>query len=675
MNYLLEKFDTKLETVPFSKIKNEHFLPAIKEEITAAKAKIESIKSNTQPPTFQNVCEVLDIVDHKLNIVSNIFFNLHSADTNDERQKLAKEISPIITEYGNDVSLDQMLFQKVKAVFDKRASLNLNAQQNTLLEKQYKGFVRNGALLSNEKKEEMRALDKRLSDLSLNFSEHTLEERKLFELWIEDEKDLSGLPDSVRDMARAQAKEKGRQNAWYFNLDFPSYMPFMTYADNRQLREKLFFAQGSLCAKDNKYDNRPIVLETVKLRHQRAQLLGFASHAHYILAERMAESPEKVENFLNELHIKARPFAEKEMAELKQYAKAHGLSDLCRWDVAYYAEKLKKERFNVDDEMLRPYFKLENVIAGAFQVAEKLYGLDFLEDSEIETYNPEVRVYRVLDRKQKTLGVFYADFFPRAGKRSGAWMTEFRSQSKSTGKDLCPHVAIVCNFTKSTADRPSLLGLDEVLTLFHEFGHALHGLLSDVYYESLAGTSVYWDFVELPSQIMENWVYEKECLDLFAKHFETGERIPEDLISRIKRSMNFHEGRMTVRQLGMSLLDMAWHNRQAPHYSDVAEFENKFLAPLELLPPVKGTSISSAFSHIFSGGYSAGYYSYKWAEVLDADAFMYFKEKGIFSSEVATKFKDAILSRGGSEHPMILYKNFRGQEPSIDALLKRAGLN
>ncbi|MBI2519346.1 MAG: M3 family metallopeptidase [Bdellovibrio sp.] len=676
MNCLLKKFNTKFETVPFSQIKNDYFIPAVKDAIEKAKAKIETIKNNPETPTFQNVCEVLDVVDHRLNIISNLFFNLHSADTNEERQKLAKEISPMITEYGNDVSLDQALFKKVKTIFDQRFTFNLTPQQLTLLEKQYKNFVRNGALLPSEKKDEMRAIDKRLSDLSLNFSEHVLEERKQFELWIEDEKDLSGLPDSVREMASAQAKEKGRPNAWYFNLDFPSYMPFMTYADNRQLREKLFFAQGSLGAKANSYDNRPIVLETVKLRLQRAKLLGFPSHSHYVLAERMAESPENVEKFLKELYDKARPFAEKEIDELKQYAKKHhGLSELCRWDLAYYTEKLKKERFNVDDEMLRPYFKLENVIEGAFQVAQKLYGLHFILDSEIETYNPEVRVYRVLDSKQRVLGIFYADFFPRAGKRSGAWMTEFRSQSKSTGEELCPHVAIVCNFTKSTPDQPSLLGLSEVLTLFHEFGHALHGLLSDVYYESLAGTNVYWDFVELPSQIMENWIYEKECLDLFARHYQSGERIPEDLISRIKSSMNFHEGRMTVRQLGMSLLDMAWHNQQVSLYTDVDMFEAKILGPLELMPLARGTNISSAFSHIFSGGYSAGYYSYKWAEVLDADAFMYFKEKGIFNAEVAHKFKNDILSRGGSEHPMILYKNFRGKGPTIDALLKRAGLS
>ncbi len=675
MNYLLKKFDTKFETVPFSKIKNEDFLPALQEAIKEAKSKIQVIKQDKSSPNFHNVSEALECVDRRINIISNAFFNLHSADTNEERQKIAKEISPVITEYSNDVSLDQALFQKLKAVFDQRSTLKLNPEQMTLLEKQYKNFVRNGALLSPEQKEEVRAIDKRLSDLSLSFSENTLEERKQFALWIEDEKDLSGLPASVRDMARSQAKEKGRPSAWYFSLDFPSYMPFMTYADNRKLREKMFLAQGSLGIKDNKYDNRPVILETVKLRHQRAQLLGFPTHAHYVLAERMAQSPELVEKFLKEIQIKARPFAEKDINELKQYAKkCDGLSELCRWDMAYYAEKLKKERFNVDDEMLRPYFKLENVIAGAFQVAEKLYGLQFIEDREIETYNPEVHVYRVLDRQQKMLGVFYADFFPRAGKRSGAWMTEFRGQSKSSGQDIRPHISIVCNFTKSTSERPSLLGLDEVLTLFHEFGHALHGLLSDVYYESLAGTNVYWDFVELPSQIMENWVYEKECLDLFAKHFETGEKIPADLISRIKRSMNFQEGRMTIRQIGISLLDMAWHTTLPEKISDVQSFETKILQPIEVLPLAPETNSSGSFSHIFSGGYSAGYYSYKWAEVLDADAFECFKDKGIFNPEVATRFKSAILSRGGSEHPMILYKNFRGKEPTSDALLKRAGL-
>jgi peptidyl-dipeptidase Dcp len=675
MNPLLQKFTTPFGTAPFEEIKNEHFLPAMKEAILMGKEDIKKIINNTQEPSFENTIEALEGSGEFVNQVSSIFFNLNSAETNDEIQKIARDISPLLSEYSNDVTLNEKLFEKIKKVFDKKDSLMLSVEEKTLLDKTFKSFVRNGANLNKEQKEKLRAIDKELSQLSLAFGEHVLKETNSFEMEIGDLNELTGLPDYVIEAAAMTAKEKGKEGKFVFTLQFPSYIPFMTYADNRELRKKMFLGYGSKSFKGDENDNKEVVLKIVNLRQERANLLGYKSHADFVLEERMAESPNKVIDFLDNLLKYAKPVAEKEIQELEIYARSiGGVDKLEKWDVGYYSEKLKMEKFSIDDEMLKPYFKLENVIGGVFKVAGKLYGLQFKELSNIQVYHPDVKVFEVLDEINKHVAVFYADFFPREGKRGGAWMTSFRGQKKVAGEDVRPHVSIVCNFTKPTSTKPSLLTFNEVTTLFHEFGHALHGMLANGKYETLSGTSVYWDFVELPSQILENWVFEKESLDLFAKHYETGETIPVELIQKIKESSNFMEAYQTVRQVGLAKLDMGWHIGKAKDVKDVGAYEKELQKDTELLNPVEGTNTSCSFSHIFQGGYSSGYYSYKWAEVLDADAFEFFQEKGIFNKDTATLFKTHILSAGGSEHPMVLYKRFRGQEPSPKALLRRSGI-
>ncbi len=675
MNVLLKKFTTPFETVPFNEIKPEDFLPAVKEAITTAKARIAAIKNNTAPETFENVMEALEAASPEVDLISGIFFNLHSAETNDKLQEIAKEFSPLLTDFGNDISLDADLFKKIKKVWDHKDSFNLTAEQKMLLEKSYKSFVRNGALLNDAQKEKMREISSRLSTLGLQFGDHILKETNEYVMLIENIEDLKGLPADVQEAAAMTAKEKGHEGKWAFTLQYPSVIPFLTHASNRELRKKLWLANSTKGFKDGETDNKEIIKEIASLRHQKANLLGYETHAHFVLEERMASNPKTVFEFIENIVNHATPAAIKETEELRAYAKKlDGIEDLQKWDTAYYAEKLKNEKFQVNDEMLRPYFKLENVIDGVFQVAKNLYGLSFQQRFDIPVYHEDVKTYDVLDENGKHVSVFYADFHPRAGKRGGAWMTSFRGQKVDQGVQVRPHVAIVCNFTKPTATKPSLLGFDEVTTLFHEFGHALHGMLADTKYESLSGTNVFWDFVELPSQILENWAYEKECLDLFAEHFETKEKIPAELIKKIKDSSSFLEGRATLRQLSFATVDMAWHSANPASITDIESFESNSMGKMDFLPPVKGTSISTAFSHIFAGGYSAGYYSYKWAEVLDADAFEFFKEKGIFNREVAKKFRDNVLSKGGSQHPMDLYVAFRGQKPNPDALLRRAGL-
>lgn len=675
MNVLLKKFTTPFETVPFNEIKPEDFLPAVKEAITTAKARIAAIKNNTAPETFENVMEALEAASPEVDLISGIFFNLHSAETNDKLQEIAKEFSPLLTDFGNDISLDADLFKKIKKVWDHKDSFNLTAEQKMLLEKSYKSFVRNGALLNDAQKEKMREISSKLSTLGLQFGDHILKETNEYVMLIENIEDLKGLPADVQEAAAMTAKEKGHEGKWAFTLQYPSVIPFLTHASNRELRKKLWLANSTKGFKDGETDNKEIIKEIASLRHQKANLLGYETHAHFVLEERMASNPKTVFEFIENIVNHATPAAIKETEELRAYAKKlDGIEDLQKWDTAYYAEKLKNEKFQVNDEMLRPYFKLENVIDGVFQVAKNLYGLSFQQRFDIPVYHEDVKTYDVLDENGKHVSVFYADFHPRAGKRGGAWMTSFRGQKVDQGVQVRPHVAIVCNFTKPTATKPSLLGFDEVTTLFHEFGHALHGMLADTKYESLSGTNVFWDFVELPSQILENWAYEKECLDLFAEHFETKEKIPAELIKKIKDSSSFLEGRATLRQLSFATVDMAWHSANPASITDIESFESNSMGKMDFLPPVKGTSISTAFSHIFAGGYSAGYYSYKWAEVLDADAFEFFKEKGIFNREVAKKFRDNVLSKGGSQHPMDLYVAFRGQKPNPDALLRRAGL-
>jgi Zn-dependent oligopeptidase len=674
MDILLQKFDTKLDTAPFSKINNEDYLPAFQEAIVLAKAEVDAIVNSTENPTFENTIEALSFSGDTLDRISSIFFNLNSAETSDEMQKIAQEVSPLLSEFGNDIRLNAALFAKVKTVYDQRDSLDLNPEQATLLDKQYKSFSRNGANLPEDKKNQLREIDKELSKLSLQFGENVLAETNAFELHLTDYSHLAGLPEGTIEAARSLAKAQEKEG-WIFTLDYPSYIPFVTYADNRELRKKMAVAFGARGFQNNEFDNQEIVLKIAKLRFERANLLGYKTHAHFVLEERMAESPEKVLSFSNDLLAKAKPAAQKEFDQLTAFAKElDGIEQLEKWDGAYYSEKLKQQLFNLDDEKLKPYFQLEKVLNGAFTIAEKLYGLTFTEVFDIDKYHEEVTTYEVTDKNNELVAVFYADFFPRKGKRNGAWMTSFKSQYIKDGINERPHISNVCNFTKPTETKPSLLTFNEVTTLFHEFGHGLHGMLANTVYPNLSGTSVYWDFVELPSQIMENWCYEPEALALFAHHYETGEVIPQEYVQKIKESASFQEGLATMRQLSFGLLDMAWHGQDPTNITDIKTFETEQFASTQLYPDVKENAMSTAFSHIFQGGYSSGYYSYKWAEVLDADAFDYFLEKGIFNTEIADKFKENILSKGGTEHPMILYKRFRGQEPKPDALLKRAGL-
>ena len=673
-NILVKPFKTPFGTAPFSKIKNTHFLPAFKLAIQEAKKEIDAIVNNPDGPTFQNTIEALDFSGEQLDRISSVFFNLNSAETNDEIQKIAQEVSPLLSEFSNDIALNETLFKRVKSVHDIKESLNLTTEQATLLDKKYKSFSRNGANLPEDKKLKLREIDKKLSQLKLKFGENVLAETNKFEMLITDKKELSGLPEGTVEAAKQLAESKNKEG-WLFTLDYPSYIPFMTYADNRALRKKLAIASGKKGFHKDALDNQENVLNIAKLRFERAKLLGYKTHAHFVLEERMAKTPEKVESFLNELLQKAKPAALIEFKELESFAKElDAIDHLEKWDGAYYAEKLKQKLFDLDDEKLKPYFKLENVINGVFNVSEKLYGLQFKEINDIDKYHDDVLTYKVSNEKGDLISIFYADFFPRPGKRNGAWMTSYKPQSIKNGINERPHISIVCNFTKPTKSKPSLLTFNEVTTLFHEFGHALHGMLANTTYPSLSGTSVYWDFVELPSQVLENWCYEKEALELFATHYETGEVIPMDLVKKIKDSVTFHEGMQTLRQISFGLLDMSWHGLNPSKINDVKTHELEAFENTKLYPDVADNCMSTSFSHIFQGGYSSGYYSYKWAEVLDADAFEYFKEAGIFNKEVATKFKDIILSQGGTEDPMVLYKRFRGHEPQPEALLKRAGL-
>ncbi|MDO6807135.1 M3 family metallopeptidase [Zobellia galactanivorans] len=670
MNPLLSPFDT----APFSQIKNEHFKPAFLQAMEEARAEIDRITENKEAPSFANTIEALEFSGQQLDRISSIFFNLNSAETNEEIQKIAQEISPLLSEFSNDITLNEALFERIKTVYGQRDSLDLTVEQQTLLDKKYKSFSRNGANLSDDKKKRLREIDAELSQLKLKFGENVLAETNTYEMHLTDENDLDGLPEGEKEAAAQLAQSKGKEG-WLVTLDYPSYIPFMKYAKNRELRKTLALAFGSKAFHGDEHDNQENVLKIAQLRYERANLLGYKTHAHFVLEERMAETPEKVHEFLNELLVKAKPAAEKEFTELETFAKELDAIDrLEKWDGSYYSEKLKQKRFNLDDEKLKPYFKLENVIDGVFKVAEKLFDLKFQEVSDIEKYHDEVKTYKVYDTSGNFISIFYADFHPRKGKRGGAWMTSYKPQYRLNGENVRPHISNVCNFTRSTPSKPSLLTFNEVTTLFHEFGHGLHGMLADTTYPSLSGTSVFWDFVELPSQVMENWCYEKEALELFAKHYETGEVIPMELVQKIKESATFQEGMQTLRQLSFGLLDMSWHGVDPSGITDVKQHESEAFKDTNLYPDTPETCMSTAFSHIFQGGYSSGYYSYKWAEVLDADAFALFKEKGIFNKEIATKFKDNVLSKGGTESPMVLYKRFRGAEPKVEALLERAGL-
>ncbi len=674
MNILDTRFETPFNTAPFSKIKTDAFLPAFRKAIESAKNEINQIVENKATPSFENTIEALDYTGEQLDRISSIFFNLNAAETNEEIQKTAQEVSPLLTEFSNDVALNTALFERVKSVYNTKESLSLTEEQKTLLDKKYKGFSRNGANLSNDQKEVLRSIDKEQSQLKLTFGENILAETNRYELLISELSDLDGLPEGAIEAAKQLAEEKDKKG-WLITLDYPSYIPFMTYAKNRVLRKELALAFGQKGFKNDNLDNQEIVLKIAQLRYQRAQLLGYLTHAHFVLEERMAKTPETVGDFLEDLLKKAQPAAKKEFEELESFAKElDGIDRLEKWDSAYYSEKLKQKRFNFDDEQLKPYFKLENVIEGAFEVAQKLFGLQFIQTAVVDTYHKEVMTYKVEDSKQNLVAIFYADFFPRAGKRNGAWMTSFKSQYVKDSVNERPHVSIVCNFTKPTATKPSLLTFNEVTTLFHEFGHALHGMLADTVYPSLSGTSVAWDFVELPSQIMENWCYEKEALALFAKHYETGDSIPMELIDKIKAASTFQQGMQTLRQLSFGLLDMSWHGIDPTEITNVKQHESAAFQETQLFPDVAENCMSTAFAHIFQGGYSSGYYSYKWAEVLDADAFEYFKENDLFDPKIAAAFKTHVLSKGGTEDPLELYVKFRGQKPKVEALLKRSGL-
>ena len=669
-NPLLSPFDE----APFSQIKTEHFLPAIQQGIENSRNEIEAITSNPEAPTFENTVEALEYSGWQLDRITSIFFNLNSAETNETIQKTAQEVSPLLSEFSNDITLNAALFERIKSVHDRQEEFQLDPEQTMLLHKRYTSFVRNGALLSESDKDKLREIDKELSQRKLTFGENVLAETNAFELHIVEENDLDGLPETAKQAAKEAAKAK-QKDGWIITLNYPSYVPFMTYAKNRALRKKLALAFGSKGFHENGNNNEEQVKAIATLRYQRAKLLGYDSHAHFVLEQRMAETPQQVRKFLDTLLEKAKPAAQREYLELQQFAKKQdGIETLQKWDGSFYAERLKQQRYQLDDEKLKPYFELMASVKGMFEVANRLFGLKFLENTDVDVYHNEVTAYDVYDADGRFMALFYTDFHPRPGKRNGAWMTSYKPQKRQNGKEERPHISIVCNFTPATEHTPSLLTFNEVTTLFHEFGHALHGILADTTYPSLSGTGVYWDFVELPSQIMENWCYEEEALSLFAKHYQTGASIPMELVQRIKEASTFNEGMATLRQLSFGYLDMSWHAGNPTGIDNVKRHEQQAFSGTSLYPETTETCMSTAFSHIFQGGYSAGYYSYKWAEVLDADAFAYFKEKGIFNSEVATSFRNTILSQGGTQPPMFLYKKFRGAEPNPEALLKRAGL-
>ena len=662
------------ETPPFHLIKNEHYKPAFETAISLAKEEISTVKKQSEAPTFENTVAALDYAGQTLGHISSIFFNLNSAETSPEMQQIAQEVSPLLTAFSNDLSLDPELFKRVKSVYKQKDSLSLDTESQRLLDKSYKSFVRNGALLNEAEQQTLREIDKNLSRLQLEFGEHVLADTQIFSLHITDELALDGLPDSVKTAAEDLAKSKEKEG-WLFTLDYPSYVPFMKFSTQRSLREKMYKAFTSKGFQKNENNNEAIVLDIVRLRHQRAQLLGYENHAQYVLEERMAKSPATVFDFSQNILDKALPAAKAELEILKTYGKEQlGLDRLEKWDGSFVGEKLRQATFNFEEEVLKPYLPLQACVKGMFEIAHKLYGLNFSEVNDIPVYHKEVSTYKVYDNKGAFVSYFYTDFHPRLGKRGGAWMTSFRSQYKKDGHDYRPQIAIVCNFSSPTSKTPALLTFQELTTLFHEFGHALHGMLANTTYPSLSGTSVSWDFVELPSQIMENWCYEKEALSLFAKHYKDQSLIPMELVQKIKDQATFLEGMATLRQLSFGLLDMAWHSSSPDEIKDVVAFENEAFKGTDLYPSVAESCMSTAFSHIFQGGYAAGYYSYKWAEVLDADAFEKFKEAGIFNPKVAADFKEFILSKGGSEDPMVLYKKFRGSEPKPEALLKRAGL-
>jgi len=675
-NPLLSEFDTPFNVPPFDKIKVEHYVPAIKEGINQQQKVIESIVSNPEPPTFENTLEVLESSGELVTKVKNIFDVLRASMTNDAMQEAAKEIETLVSKNEDDINLNEKLFARIKTVYEQKEKLNLSGEQNKLLERYYKDFVRGGANLDPEKKAKLRKINEELSVLSLKFGDNILKEDNAFKLVIDNKEDLAGLPQSVIDAASEAAKEHGLDNKWVITLHKPSMIPFLQYSEKRNLREKVFKAYINRGDNNNELDNKAILLKIALLRAEKAKLLGYRSHADFELEENMAKKPEAVYEFLNQLWKPALKIAKKEAATLQAMIKREGKDfKLEPWDWWYYAEKLKKEKYALDDEVLRPYFKLENVRDGAFALANKLFGIKFIERTDIPTYHKDAKVFEVQEADGSHIGIIYVDYFPRASKRGGAWMNEFREQSRQGGKNIYPVITNNGNFSKPTKDKPALLTFEEVSTLFHEFGHGLHGLLSNCTYEKLSGTDVPLDFVELPSQIMENWAAEPEVLKMYAKHYKTGEVIPQELIDKMKKAALFNQGFITVEYLAASFLDLDWHTLTESKELDVDEFETQSLNKIGLIPEIITRYRSTYFRHIFSSMYSAGYYSYIWAEVLDSDAFEAFKETSLFDQELARSFRKNILEKGGTEDPMALYKRFRGAEPKVDALLKKRGLN
>lgn len=676
-NPFLHAYGTPHETVPFNRIELNDYEPAIREGMNEEDREIERITDNTEPPTFENTILALENSGALLERVTTVFFNLMSAETCDEMDALAEKMMPELSEHSNNISLNPKLFSRIKQVYAQKESLKLTAEEKQLLQKTYDGFMRNGADLSDSDKEIYRKLSAELSSLTLKFAQNHLKETNSFELVLTDKNELEGLPESTVEAARHAAEEKGKKDCWMFTLQAPSYVPFMKYSAKRGLRKKLYMAYNTQCTHANEYNNTEIVKRIVNIRMEMAQLLGFKDFADYVLRKRMAENSGNVYKLLNDLLDAYSPAARKEVEEVEKLARETEGENfiLMPWDFSYYAEKLKDRKYSLNDEELRPYFELGKVKQGVFGLATRLYGITFKENKEIPVYHPDVQAYEVYDKDGSYLAVLYADFHPRAGKRSGAWMTSYKEQwTDAEGNNSRPHVSITTNFTKPTSDRPALLTFSEVTTFLHEFGHALHGIFANTRFKSMSGTNVYWDFVELPSQIMENFATEKEFLSTFARHYVTGEPIPEELIRRIIDSSNFNAAYACLRQVSFGLLDMAWYTRTSPFEGDVKTYEKESWTKAQTLPQPDETCMSVQFGHIMSGGYAAGYYSYKWAEVLDADAFSLFQEKGIFNSKVAQSFRDCILSKGGTEHPMTLYKRFRGQGPTIDALLRRNGI-
>ena len=673
-NPFLTAYHTPFETIPFHLIKTEHFEPAIEEGMKVHNQEVDAIIHCPDEPTFHNTIVALEKSGSLLDRVSTVFGNLLSAETSDELEAIAERVMPRLSEHSNNISLNEKLFARIKQVYDETDKEALTPEERMLLQNTYNGFIRSGANLAPEQKERFRQLSAELSVLTLKFSQNNLKETNRYELLLTPEQ-TDGLPQSALD-AYAQAAKDKNKDGYLVTLHAPSFVPFMKYSTHRALRQQLYMAYNTQCTHDDEFNNLEIVQKLVNLRLERAQLLGFDTVADYVLSRRMAENSTNVYKLLNELLEAYTPTAYQEVEEVKNLAKELEGEDfeLMPWDWAYYSEKLKEKKFNLNEEELRPYFELKNVIQGVFGLATQLYGITFEENPDIPVYHPDVKAYEVHDKDGSFLAVLYTDFHPRASKRSGAWMTSYKEQWKDEKGNSRPHVSVTMNFTKPSEDKPALLTFSEVNTFLHEFGHALHGMFANTTYQSMSGTNVYWDFVELPSQIMENFAIEKDFLNTFAKHYQTGENIPEEMIQRIVDASNFNVAYACLRQLSFGLLDMAWYTRTEPFEGDVRSYEKKAWEKAQVLPGIEETCMTVQFSHIMAGGYAAGYYSYKWAEVLDADAFSLFQEKGIFDAATANSFRENVLSKGGTEHPMVLYKRFRGQEPNIDALLKRNGI-